>query len=145
MNVREKRLNFFHLWKVVFKHCSINETLIVQASILVAESRFVWFNFTFGGEISLFSSIDKKNIYIYILGSCVYIVKGYIYPVCVNIPIVELLLSWLGLFYLSSIINDLLPVSNFLCFFGTRGIFKCNSWERAKPSRNVVETNRGGC
>lgn len=80
-----------------------------------------------------------------LLGSCVYIVKGYIYPVCVNIPIVELLLSWLGLFYLSSIINDLLPVSNFQCFFGTRGIFECNSWVRVKPSRNVVETNRGGC
>lgn len=30
--------------------------------------------------------------------------------VCVNIPMVELLLSWLGLFHLSSIINDLLPV-----------------------------------
>lgn len=30
--------------------------------------------------------------------------------VCVNIPIVELLLSWLSWFHLSSIINDLLPV-----------------------------------
>lgn len=47
--VREKQLNFFHLWKVVFKHCSVNETLIVQAGICVAESRFVLFNFTFGG------------------------------------------------------------------------------------------------
>lgn len=73
--------------------------------------------------------------------------------VCVNIPIVELLLSWLGLFHLSSIINDLLPV-----------VMPCVNLElltqnrvlmgEQKPSvtlklkyfqATTQNTNRGGC
>lgn len=91
----------------------------------------------------MFSSIKK------ILGSCVYIVKSCIYPVCVNIPIVELLLSWLSLFYLSRIINNLLPVSMpsacFVFFIVTVCIFVRNSCRRVKSFSYFAETNRGGC
>lgn len=44
--------------------------------------------------------------------------------VCVNIPIVELLLSWLGLFHLSSIINDLFPY----CHVALISSFKRGTW-----------------
>lgn len=104
--VRKKWLSFIHLWKLVFFfNCSVIEPLIVQTGICCRKQVcFVSFLVDWSACFLAF-----KKICLCIM--CLHCKGLHVSLVCVNIPIVELLLSWLSLFHLSSIINDLLPTA----------------------------------
>lgn len=112
--------------------------------VFAAESRFVLFHLWW---IDLLVFLHSKCLCIMCL-HCKGLHISLVWSDSVNIPIVELLLSWLSLFHLSSKINDLLPVmrtcvnlerqSHNRASIGDRSLNKCLQVSTAWPIGEAV-------